>query len=254
MMRIATWNVERPKEGNSYRTRGILKRLGDINADIWILTETHDAVRPGSGFQSDSSPTVKTAPISHKAGEHKVTIWSRWPMSNRYEVSTSHRAACVTVETPIGVLIVYATVIPYHAARWPYGTTHNWDAHYAAVATQGADWGRLRRKYPTYGLCVAGDFNQNRTGGYRYGTKWGRSLLDLALKENDLIGVTQLDHSLAKNLSVREGELFSKSIDHICLSKLWASRATGIGVWPGISNSSQHLSDHISVYVDLSVD
>jgi endonuclease/exonuclease/phosphatase family metal-dependent hydrolase len=172
-------------------------------------------------------------------------------MSNRYEISTVIRATCITIETPIGELIVYGTVIPYHAAKWPYGTTRQWDAHYAAIATQGADWGRLRRKYPTHGLCVAGDFNQNRTGGYRYGTKWGRSLLDLALKDNDLIGVTQLDHPLAKNLSRGEGELLSRSIDHISLSFKWSARVTEIGIWPGESDSSGHLSDHCGVYVDL---
>ena len=242
-MRIATWNVERPRDAYSSRTKGILEKLEAIDADIWILTETHDEVRPESGIHKASSPAVEEAPIAHRAGEHKVTVWSRWPLSDKYEVSTVNRATCITVESPIGNLIVYGTVIPYHGAR-PYGTARNWDAHYAAIATQGADWGRLKRKYPADGLCVAGDLNQNRTGGHKYGTKWGRKLLDLALNENGLTCVTQLDHPLAQKLSSKDRELLSHGIDHICLSRSWASRALEIGIWPGTSDSSEYLSDH----------
>jgi len=199
-MRIATWNVERPGDGDSSRTKRILAKLEEIAADIWILTETHETVRPKSGAHQVSSPNIEAAPISHRVGEHKVTVWSRWPMLNRYEVSMVNRAAWTAIETPIGDLIVYGTVIPYHGARWPYGTKRNWDAHYAAIAVQGAEWGRLRQKYPSSGMCVAGDFNQNRTGAYKYGSKWGRKLLDLALEENGLTCVTQLGHPLTEEL------------------------------------------------------
>ena len=49
-----------------------------------------------------------------------------------------------------------------------------------------------------HGLCVAGDFNQNRPRRVNYGTKWGLALLDLALDNNNLIGVTQADFPAAK--------------------------------------------------------
>ena len=147
--------------------------------------------------------------------------------------------------------MVYGTVIPYHGARWSYGTPRNWDAHYAAIATQSADWSRLRRKYPTYGLCMAGDLNQNRTGRHWYGTKWGRALLDLALKENDLVGVTQADSDAARQLSAEDRALLTHCIDHICLDGRWAGRVKQVGIWPNETAGGEYLSDHSGVYVDL---
>lgn len=250
-IRIATWNVERPKDRPSRRTENLLEKIKAIGADIWILTETHEVIIPEAGFEHRSSPTIRSAPINHEAGEHKVTIWSRWPITEIYEPSTEHRAVCITIDSPIGRLIVYGTVMPYHAARWPYGTHRNWDAHYAAIATQGADWRRLKGKFPASGLCVAGDFNQNRTGGYRYGTKWGRSLLNFALNENSLDCVTQIDHPAASRLGEQERQIATRSIDHICLSQKWVGLVSEIGVWSGVTDDGQYLSDHSGVYVDL---
>ena len=253
-MRIATWNVERPKNGSGSRSQRLLAKIREVGADIWILTETHDAITPGAGFHTISTPTIPTPPIYHNEGEHMSTIWSSWPITETFETSTSHRATCAIVETPLGGLAVYGTVIPYHGAKWPYGTPRNWDAHYAAIATQGADWSRLRREYPAHGLCVAGDFNQNRPERITYGTRWGLALLDLALKENGLIGVTQVDLPAAKGLPVAEQELLAQSIDHICLDSRWAKQVTRVGIWPSQTAAGKYLSDHSGVFVDLETD
>jgi endonuclease/exonuclease/phosphatase family metal-dependent hydrolase len=250
-MRIATWNIERPKNSTSPQSQRVLSKIQEIEADIWILTETHDAICPGSGYYAASTPTVTESPIYHAVGEHKTTIWSRWPILEQWDPATPHRAACAAIETPLGGLVVYGTVIPYHGARWPYGTPRNWDAHYAAIATQGADWSRLRRKYLTHGLCVAGDLNQTRTGRLRYGSKWGRALLDLALAENQLVGVTQADFSAAEKLSQEDQTLLTQCIDHICLDGRWASFVTQTGIWPNHTAAGEYLSDHGGVFVDL---
>lgn len=250
-MRIATWNIERPSNRLNDRSQRILEKLREINADIWILTETHDSIVPEPDFHTVSTTTVTGSPINHRPGEHKTAIWSRWPIFEVFEPSTPHRAACAIVETPLGKLVVYGTVLPYHGARWSYGTARNWDAHYAAIATQGADWTRLRRDYPENGLCIAGDFNQNRPIRTTYGTKWGRLLLDLALEENRMIGVTQSDFTAAKKLPKEELELVKNSIDHICLNHRWSEWVTCLGIWPGQTISGEYLSDHSGVFVDL---
>jgi hypothetical protein len=65
---------------------------------------------------------------------------------------------------------MYGTIIPYHRDGCPpYGAARQWESHYAAVATQLAEWQRLRSSYPTSEYCVAGDYNQNRDGGRWYG-------------------------------------------------------------------------------------
>lgn len=149
--------------------------------------------------------------------------------------------------------MIYGTVIPYRAARWPYGTPHYWDAHYAAIATQGADWLRLKREFPSYSFCVAGDFNQTRSGRYYYGTRWGRLLLDLALMESKLIGVTQIDFPAAKKFEQEEQEILKRSIDHICLDGRTAAKVFRTGVWPGKTSDGVHLSDHNGVFVDVAI-
>lgn len=250
-MRIATWNVERPKGNTAPRSQRVLNKIQEIAADIWILTETHDAICPGPVYHDASTPTVSEPPILHATGEHKTTIWSRWPIIEHWETATPHRATCVVIETPLGELVVYGTVIPYHGARWPYGTPRNWDAHYAAIATQGADWSRLRRNYPFHGLCVAGDLNQTRTGRLWYGSKWGRALLDLALSENQLVGVTQADFSAAQKLSQEDRALLTQCIDHICLDGRWAGLVQQVGIWPKHTAAGEYLSDHSGVYIDL---
>ena len=167
------------------------------------------------------------------------------------KTSTEQRATCVILDTPYGDIVVYGTVIPYHAAKWPYGTPRKCDVHYAAIATQGADWLRLRREFPASSFCVAGDFNQTRFGRYTYGTKWGRKLLDLALKENRLVGITQLDFPAAKQLDRDKQVLLAKNIDHICLDKRMAAKVAGIGIWPGKTAEGKYLSDHSGVFVDI---
>lgn len=253
MIRIATWNIERPKSANQTRSQRILAKIGEIGADIWILTETHDAIQPDSDYHVASTPTVTVPPISHDEGEHKASIWSQWPIIRQVKTSTEHRATCVILDTPYGDIVVYGMVLPYHAAKWPYGTPRKWDAHYAAIATQGADWLRLRREYPGSGFCVAGDFNQARFGRYTYGTKWGRKLLDLALEENRLVGITQPDFPAAEELDQEEQELLAKNIDHICLDRRMTSRVAGIGIWPGKTAEGNYLSDHNGVFVDVEI-
>jgi hypothetical protein len=252
-MRIATWNVERPKSDTSPRSQRVLQKIHDVAADIWILTETHDTIRPDGGNYAVSTATVPDPPIYHAAGEHKTTIWSRWPIVEQWATATPHRATCAVIETPLGGLVVYGTVIPYHGARWPYGTPRNWDAHYAAIATQGADWSRLRRKFPTFGLCIAGDLNQTRTGRLWYGSKWGRTLLDLALEENNLIGVTQDNFGAAQELKEEDRALLAQCIDHICLDRLWAKYVKRIAIWPKELATGERLSDHSGVFIDLSM-
>ncbi len=253
-MRIATWNVERPGSCSSERSQRITDKIGEINADIWILTETNDSIIPGTEFSIASTPTIVADPIYHRQGEHKTSIWSRWPIVEVFRTATPHRAICAILNTPDGKLMVYGTVFPYHGAKWPYGTTRNWDAHYAAIATQAADWIRLRREHPDAGFCIGGDFNQYRPERRNYGTRWGRLLLDLALAENSLTGITQIDFPAAWNLSGKDSDLLEKSIDHICMDSNWAESVKKVAIWPGKSDDNGYLSDHCGVFVDLKIE
>jgi len=109
----------------------------------------------------------------------------------------------------------------------------------------------LRRKFPTYGLCISGDLNQTRTGRLWYGSKWGRALLDLALEESNLVGVTQADFSAAQRLSEEDRALLAQCIDHICLDRRWSGWVIKVGVWSNHTAAGEYLSDHSGVFIDL---
>src|SRR5690606_20208998 len=127
----------------------------------------------------------------------------------------------------------------------PYGKLRRWDAHYAAIAVQGAAWQRLRRQHMDCALCVAGDFHQMRQGRLSYGTKWGRHLLDQALAWASLKDTTTpsfyaLDTVDSEGWSLPDGV---QPIDHICLSNKWAKQVAAVGAWCGKPDSG-YLSDH----------
>ena len=44
MLRIATWNLERPRRGSVRRLPGLRARIDAVDADVWVLTETNDAL------------------------------------------------------------------------------------------------------------------------------------------------------------------------------------------------------------------
>ena len=58
-MRIATWNLERPRLGGWKKNPIICQQLDEIDADIWILTETNRVIKPGTCYSE-----IATSPIS----------------------------------------------------------------------------------------------------------------------------------------------------------------------------------------------
>jgi len=46
IFRIATWNLERPKLNGWKKNPLIQEKINEIDADIWILTETNASIAP----------------------------------------------------------------------------------------------------------------------------------------------------------------------------------------------------------------
>src|SRR5687768_1886217 len=114
-MRLATWNLERPRLGSWSKLPALHDRLREISADVWILTETNAQ----SIALHDTHPhAVFTPPVDghHYPGECWTGIHSRWPLSP-LPTSTPDVAAAVRIDTPYGPLVVYGTVLPHHADR-----------------------------------------------------------------------------------------------------------------------------------------
>ncbi len=244
-MKIATWNLARVLPKNAARHAAILDWLHRINADIWVLAETHDSVSPGSGYTSASTgePDRPGTP-----GERWTTIWSRFPMEILPPTRDPARAVAALVTPPNGApMVVYGTVLPWLGSSWQGVPAADGMAFAAALKTQLADWTDLRRQYPEADLCVLGDLNQDLSDRHYYGSRRNRVALRNALHA---VGLTALTADPGD--PVRATVPTHASIDHICVPSAMAARmSTRPEVWPPGAAPDRHLSDHFGVVAEV---
>ncbi len=246
-IRVATWNLERPVKTRSDRPRRILDLIQRVDADIWILTETNEIVVPGSDYTGIASTPVDGL---HRSGENWTTIWSRFPVTNVIPTHAPEIAVCAEIESSIGPLVVFGTVLPYHADRIASDGYRGWQSHYESIPKHEADWQGIRANYRSHLFCVAGDLNQSRDdrrwdGRLWYGTQKGRTLLTDALINCDLACVTEEDFVATGKLTTRS------SIDHICIDKQNAACVQNVDAWEPYDSEGNRLSDHNGVFVDI---
>lgn len=255
-MRIATWNLERPKARSLEKNKALQARMRAVDADIWILTETNACVSPGSDYQCVQSKPID-GPEYYAPGENRTTIWSRFPIKRSLETHDPETAVCVELEHAGISMLIYGTILPYHAAGTKYRYRHEgtvvvgrkcWQLHYESIKRHAAEWRQLREEFPAHSLCVGGDLNQNRDGRRWYGTKQGREDLGKALAEANLTCET------AGTVESIEGGILNPTVDHICLAGELSTRAATVRGWPpGNTIAGRRLSDHTGVYVDIAL-
>ncbi len=234
-MRVATWNLERTTPSRKKRQLGAqLGQIAEVDADVWIFTETHQEVSPGSGYEGCWLP-----PHENHPGESYVAVWSRTAIA--VAASPDPRGSLpVHCETPLGPLTVHGVVIPYHGDKGAGSGTKAWGVHYQWTEQLQDRWIQLRERYPGAGLLVAGDFNE-AFGRPGYGTKHGRELLGRAL------GAAEL-RCLTKDVTIDGRHV----IDHVALSADWADRLeVSVGSWHKTRPDGFKLSDHHGVHVGL---
>ena len=111
-MRIATWNVERPRPNGRTIPQAQLRCMGAVDADIWVLTETHLHHQP-----STEHTHVMFSPAYQERRpdpERWTAIWSRWPLVAVTDPAAHRRGTVAAiVACPSGDMIVYGTVIAY---------------------------------------------------------------------------------------------------------------------------------------------
>lgn len=186
-VRIATWNVEYAAVREKNRRR--LRRILEMDCDIWVLTETNDELHLGDAYRA-----VSTTPRPNgREGSRWVTLWSRLPIVTQIPVEDACRTVAAFVASPQGHVLLYGTVLPWHSDRGPAGDARAWAEHHRVIPLQTVEWARLRRDYPDAALCVAGDFNMNLRGPHYYGTAQGRRMLKAGLEEAGLACLTETD-------------------------------------------------------------
>ena len=148
-LRIATWNLRRPRRSRPRKAAIPQDSPRAIDADICILTETNSIVTPGSKYTSVESWRIPN-PNVHSDGESRTTIWSRYEILRTIETHADDTAVCVEVRLPAGPMIVYGTVLPYHSAgtKYTYASggmeitgKRNWQWHYESI--EGQDRARI---------------------------------------------------------------------------------------------------------------
>ena len=182
-IRVATWNLERCSPLAWRKAPAQQRRIDQVNADLWVLTETFTLRSPGPDFTGVFSPPHPER--RRNPDERWTAVWSRWPIEQLDEPAPHRRGTVAArIATPAGPVIVYGTVIAYqHEPTHDDGRpARGWEVHMAEVTRQSAEWQLLRQQHPETPLIVAGDFNQARSGRPRsYGTTATRVAMTDAL-------------------------------------------------------------------------
>lgn len=238
-MRIATWNLNRCRPGSTARAAKLLDLMALVEADVWVLTETHQDFSPGPGYRL----------IAHSAdapdrdvdrGECWAALWSRLPAAPVELTADLERVAAARVQDAVTVV---GTVLPWLTDGRTPGLRGE-ALFRARLAEQAADWKRLREDRGP--LCVAGDFNQDLLlAGHYYGSAGGREALRVALADVDLECLTGgADDPLS-------GALGLACIDHICVGGLRILGRPRSTAWPAVGELSKSLTDHYGFWAEV---
>lgn len=240
-LRIATWNLERPKLNGQTKNSRRLEKIREVDADLWVLTETNSTITL-DGYASLASEGQHGY---HSTGENFATIWSRWPICRRLPTFDAFFTVCAEVNSPAGPMVVFGTIITYANDRGLNGTARRWEEHRKSIEAHAADWDRLRKEFPDHLFCVAGDFNQSRDRSGWYEDAESVKKLTSALDRSSLLCVTE-DDMRAKGLLQSRA-----SIDHVCLSQSLATQVVAVGAWEGTTVDGRRMSDHNGIVVDI---
>ena len=218
-MRIATWNIERLKHHKD--SDRILEACMQTGADILVLTETDERIRPDYPYSYRTPLLSGIRPDYYADTENRVSIYSKYPCVASYDTYDKHTAICVELETERGQIVVYGTII---------GIFGNREASFKEdLLNQMRDIERLTSSGKN--VCVIGDYNCTFCDSYYY-TKIGR---DQITETFDRCGITLVTGDRPE------------CIDHIALSGKYLTRMPLIAEW----NYDKSLSDHKGIVVDI---
>ena len=240
-MKLANWNVGKPV--SQARRDAMLKHLGQVTADLLVLTETHDGFKPGYKNVCSSASGRDGKDLE----QHRwASIWSNDELELLETNDKERTVAARVIPNKSEPFIVFATVLPWLGSTWHDHPSPGGVAFYESLKVQKADWQLLRDKYPTEEFFVIGDFNQALVDSRYYGSKKNRRELESALQDTGLIALTA-----GKNDPIARDSSPCACIDHICIlgESKWELSKTER--WPNIEKPMKSLSDHFGVAVTL---
>ena len=219
-MKIGTWNIERVKYyKNSNEITYLLEKQ---NCDILVLTEYDEKIKPkGFEFKITTKCLSELNSEFYRANEKRVKIFSKYKILNEYETYDNFTSCCAELETEMGNLIVYGTIVGIYGNR-----NQNFKDD---LPKQIKDYRNLSANR---NLCLIGDFNISFCDNY-YFTNFGRNELNKSFAENEI-------ENLTGNIT--------ETIDHIAISsKFIGNSKIEIAEW----NCGKKLSDHKGISVKI---
>jgi len=220
----------------------MLRYTDEQDADVWILTETHDGFSPGHAYSSHSSAEGRDG--HHKEGHRWVTIWSRYPLEPIATSDDKRTAAARILPGSEGPFVVYGTVLPWIGSPWRGHPSAGGVAFREAVAVQRADWLRIKKAHPDDEFFVLGDLNQDLVSPRYYGSKSNRTVLVKALEDADLVALTADAGDPVRRDSPR-----CACIDHLCARHDSKWRPEPAVRWPDAPVPEKWLSDHFGLSI-----
>lgn len=245
-LRIGTWNVEYADVAATNARRSDV--LDQHPADIWILTETHDAFTPGPDYRAVHGRQRPPGGTRVKSGSRWVSVWSRLPITvaDTVVLDSPTRTTCALVETPLGDVVVYGTVMPWNGDKGEGPEpARGWNEHHRVLPIQTAEWRALQQAYPNAHLVVAGDLNTDMIGGGYYGTKRGIAMIEEGMAVSGLYCATRRGQPGVDALTY-------PPIDHILLPSAWRESTDVAAAFEGRTGSPR-LSDHSGVVVAVTI-
>lgn len=219
-MKLSTWNIERLKHKSSLTK--ILQCCQQTKSNILVLTETDTQVCPKYKYYFQTPNLTEIAPTLYKSTENRVTIYTDYKCVCQHKTYDKYTAICVELETELGSLLVYGTIIGVQGNRR--------SSFMEDLKNQLADIEHLSHNGKK--LCICGDFNCSFADNY-YFTKDSRNLITECFSKNNITLLTK-DRP--------------ECIDHIAISeKLVVDKQIEIEEW----NYDKTLSDHKGIAVKI---
>jgi endonuclease/exonuclease/phosphatase family metal-dependent hydrolase len=233
-VKIATWNVAYGR-GSANQLR--LKQIQEVDADIWVLTETHDDLDLGPDFcriqslcRSDEDSTKGNRNIDEMS--RWVTLWVRQSIFvDEITIEPDRRSAACLIASGETRLVVYGLVLPWYNDQETESFTEEIERHQKR-------WMRFVRE-SNASLCVAGDFNVNLGGPHYYGAAASRSAINKMIQSSELTVVTRF-----RDDAPSRGASLYGLIDHIALSKSICDIEPKVERWSQKNGDGRAMSDH----------
>ncbi len=242
-MRIATWNLESRVNPYTERDRAFRQAMAEVDADVWVLTETWIDYPPAEGYRlvAQSSGAKDLLYSANAAKRCWVNIWVKSATASTPQVAARQpdRMACSRIHFPgRRDLVVVGTVLPWGSsdALWPCT-----DGYCDALNDQAEDWARLRGGSEPCDFVVAGDFNVHFTYKASYGRKTERTMSEALTAQNlQCLTPGNVPHTQ------------KAAIDHICVSRRTIQvEGPKIGSWLIPIVHGKAITDHHGVFADI---